>query len=266
MKELLLKEAANLEIEVKVDELFESTQVSAEFKNDFAEVYQASVRAQAVKLAEAHIEKIADLAETKLAEGVEEAQRLSEENLTKKANAFFDHLSEEWLKENKLPVENSIKARLFESMVVGMKELFVEHNIVVPEESVDVVSELEDELTESRAEVANLFGATTALKEELSALKRTTFIKEATLDLTDSQKEKVLSLTEGIPFAEGDSAYGSKVTAIIEMVKGSKTAIVENKEDTQLDEGLNYQETEHKEEPKGSSLMSSYVKSAVRLS
>ncbi|MBF4213528.1 prohead core protein, partial [Pseudomonas donghuensis] len=65
--------------------------------------------------------------------------------------------AKEWLAENKLAVDRGIKADLFESMVVGLKDLFVEHNVVVPEDAVDVVAEMQEEIAEQKAETARLF-------------------------------------------------------------------------------------------------------------
>ena len=260
MLEQLLKEASTLEVDVQLDEIFESANFSAETKENFKIVYAEAVKTHALSLAESHIKTITESAEIKLAEAQEEANRLAEESLSAKANMFFDHLAEEWLNENKLAVDNSVKAQLFESMVLGMKELFAEHNIVVPEESVDGVSEMEAELAESRDEVSSLFESNVALKEELSKLNREVLIKESTKDLTESQKEKVASLTEGMKF---DDQFGAKLTAIVTMVEGTKLTPTEDA-DTLNESSLNYIPPVVEDSGKPSA-MDSYVKSARRI-
>ena len=174
------------------------------------------------------------------------------------------------MNENKLAVDKGIKAELFESMFAGMKELFVEHNVVLPEESVDVVAEMEEELAEAREEISNLFEGISARDEKINTMLRESAVMEATKDLTDVQKEKVTSLTEGMEYSD---EFSSKLGAIVEMVKGSVEKEVVNESINTTDNdapGLNFI-TEEVNEPeqkasKQPSMMDAYVASAARLS
>ncbi|MCO0615510.1 hypothetical protein M8756_19795, partial [Lutimaribacter sp. EGI FJ00015] len=140
LKDILLQEAQNIEATVAVDSIFESVELSPEVKAKFETVFEATVKKHAVELAESHITKIAEMADEKLKDAKEEAEEKAEKKLTEHASRFFNHIAQEWMNENKLAVDKGIKAELFESMFAGMKELFVEHNVVLPEESVDVVA------------------------------------------------------------------------------------------------------------------------------
>ncbi|UYM28833.1 prohead core scaffolding protein [Serratia phage vB_SspM_LC53] len=270
LKELLISEAKEIDASVELDSVFESVNLSDEAKANFSTVFEATVKKHAIQLAESHITKIAELAETQVQEGIETAKDEAEKALTESASKFFDHIAKEWLTENKLAIDKGIKADLFESMLVGMKELFVEHNVVIPEESVDVVAEMEEELAESTAEVAKLFETNGALESEIASLKRGIAISEATRDLTESQKESVASLTEGMDYSE---AFTGKLTAIVEMVKTSKekdNTITEGVINTPEDDAvnLNYvsEAVEDEKSTKAPSIMDSYIRGAARLS
>ncbi len=156
-EQVATRQAKTIDASVALDSIFESVQLSPEAKANFSTVFEATVKKHAVALAESHIEKIAEKAEEKVEEEKEKAKEEAREELKEAASKYFDHIAAEWMAENQLAVDRGIKADLFESMFVGMKELFVEHNVVIPEESVDVVAEMEEELAEQKAETARLF-------------------------------------------------------------------------------------------------------------
>lgn len=218
LKDQLLKEAQNIETSVELDSVFESVELSPEVKANFSTVFEATVKRHAVALAESHIQTIAEKAEEEVEKNKEEAEEKAEEKLKESASKFFDYLAGQWLQENQLAVDKGIKADLFESMFVGLKDLFVEHNVSIPEESVDVVAELEEALAEEQETTARLFAERNELTESISSIKRDQMIKESTAELTESQKDKVAELVEGISFTE---SFGSKLTSIVTMVKGS---------------------------------------------
>lgn len=120
-------------------------------------------------------------------------------------------------------------------MLGGLKELFVEHNVVVPEESVDVVAEMEEELQEHKEESARLFEELNKRDAYINYVQREVALSESTKDLTESQKEKVSALVEGIDYSD---AFSSKLSAIVEMVKKS------NKDESTITESINTPDTE----------------------
>lgn len=218
LKEQLIEEAQTIDASVALDSIFESVNISPEARETFGTVFEATVKQHAVKLAEKHIQKIAEKAEEEVEKNKEEAEDKAEEKLKESVSKFINHVAKEWMAENQLAVDRGIKADLFESMVVGMKELFVEHNVVVPEESVDVVAEMQEELDEQKAETARLFEEVNSRDAYINYVQREVAVNEATKDLTESQKEKVSSLVEGVEFSD---SFTTKVGAIVEMVKGS---------------------------------------------
>ncbi|MFP9219763.1 hypothetical protein, partial [Enterococcus faecalis] len=218
LKEQLIAEAQKIDASVALDSIFESVNISPEAKETFGTVFEATVKQHAVKLAESHIAKIAEKAEEEVEKNKEEAEEKAEKKIAEQASKFIDHLAKEWLAENKLAVDKGIKAELFESMLGGLKELFVEHNVVVPEESVDVVAEMEEELQEHKEESARLFEELNMRDAYINYVQREVALSESTKDLTESQKEKVSALVEGMDYSD---AFSSKLSAIVEMVKKS---------------------------------------------
>lgn len=220
LKEQLMTEAQNIDVSVALDSIFESVNISPEARETFGTVFEATVKQQAIKLAESHIESIAEKAEEKVAKAKEEAEEKAEKDIQESVARFLDHLGKEWLAENKLAVDRGIKADLFESVMGSMKELFVEHNVVIPEEAVDVVAEMEEELAEQKQETARLFEEVTKRDAYINYVQRETVLGEATRELTESQKEKVSSLVEGMEYSD---SFPAKLDAIVNMVKGSIT-------------------------------------------
>lgn len=271
LKDQLLKEAQNIEASVELDSVFESVELSPEVKANFSTVFEATVKQQAVKLAESHILAIAEKAEEEVEKNKEKAEEDAEKKISESTSKFIDYVAEKWLKENQIAVDRGIKSDLFESMFAGLKELVVEHNVELPEESVDVVAEMEEALAEEQAQTARLFTERQELEAELSGMKRERLIEKSTADLTESQRDKVTSLVEGLEFSD---TFDAKLTSIVEMVKSTKA------KDTSINEGINNTEDDaaklnfiteeakpdNKDTKASSSSMAAYAAAATRLS
>ena len=223
LKDQLIAESRNIETAVELDSVFESVELNEDTKTKFSAVFESAVKARALTLAESHIEAISARADELVESRVEE--EVSE--LNESVNTYFDHLVESWKEDNKVALENGMKIDLFESLLGSMKAVFVEHNIEVPAESVNVVAEMEAELAESVVEMNKLVKGNSVLKEELNTLKMTDAVKSATVDLTESQKEKVSTLIEGTKF---DDKFQGKLTAIVEMVSASRLSEKDDKD------------------------------------
>lgn len=220
LKEQLLAEVQTIELPaVELDSIFESVDLSDEVKANFTTVFEQAVKSGAVKLAESHINQIAEKADLMVEEKVQARTLEIEEKLYEDTDKYFGHIAEEWLHENKESVSRDIKADLFESLVVGLKEVFIEHNVIIPEKQVDVVAELEEELVEHQAEIKKLFESNQEQAKQIADMKRTACIAEKTVGLTESQIEKVQNLIEGLPYSD---KFETKLVAIVEMVSTKK--------------------------------------------
>lgn len=229
LKEQLLKESQELTVNVEgLNSILESVELSDEVKANLKVVFEQAVKSQTVVIAEKHINELAEKADvytqTQIETGIEEAKT----KLCEDIDAYLGVVAEQWLKENEVAVNRDIKADLTESIMIGLKELFVEHNVVVPEESVDVVEEMTAQLGESREEITKLFEQVRAKDNELNEMKRDVSINSKSREkgLTESQIEQVRNLMEGVPFSD---EFETKLTAIVEMTsKTSETAKNEN--------------------------------------
>lgn len=259
IKDKLLQESKALKDPVQLDEIFESVELSEDVKDKFSSVFESAVKSRAVNLAEKHIDEIVEHADTYLAEQVEQIK----EEQSGQVNEYLSYVVENWLTENKLAVETGLKAQLFDSLLGEMKNLFIEHNVTVPEDSVDVVEELENELAENSVELDNLIKTKARLEEQLAGQKRDYAIDKATADLTESQKENVKELAENLTL---DESFDSKLSHIVSMVaekgdeededgdeekpkKKDKKDDDKDKEVNESDSGLNYNSKE--EDAKG---------------
>ncbi|QPI17873.1 prohead core protein [Pectobacterium phage POP12] len=256
IKEQLLTEAQTLSVDVQLDKIFESVELSDEVKASFATVFEQSVKTNAVKLAESHINAIAESADQLVESKVTERTVEIETKLYEDVDKYFGHIAEEWLTENKEAVTRDIKADLFESLIVGMKELFVDHNVIIPESQVDVVAELEDELTENIAQNAALLEKVTNQGKEINEMKRDHSIGKIAVNLTESQMEKVQSLIEGLEFSD---VFDTKLTAIVEMV----SAVKEEKQEPVNETKDSFEQP--KPENKDVNPMAKYTQAAIRL-
>lgn len=266
LKEKLLKESQDIEVAVELDSIFESVDLSEDAKQTFQQVFETAVKKHALALAETHITEISDKADELVESEVQSKVEKVEAQLAETADKFFTHLAEEWLEENKLAIDRGIKAELFESMLGGLKTLFVEHNVELPEESVDVVNELEVALEEAEAETNKMFSQLTEAKTELKTVKKDISIGNATKNLTESQKEKVQSLVEDIEYSD---KFDVKLAAIVEMATAQKeqtAPLTENINTITNDDGLNFVTEEVKStEQKPQSTMNSYIAAAQKL-
>jgi hypothetical protein len=147
-----------------------------------------------------------------------------QESLSKNLNSYLEYIADQYIAENELAITNGVKAEMFESLVVSMKELFVENHIVVPENGVDIVAELQEEVNE-RDELNNkLLNENVELKSELTNFNKTKQISEACSELADTQKEKVLELSESLKY---DDEFSAKLASIIEFASKKNTPKVD---------------------------------------
>ena len=211
--EKVTAEDLHLDISTDANALFEKADVelSEEFKKDAMVIFEAAVATRVVDLVN---EKIDQLNEDFNVALEEETQSL-ESKLSEKIDDYLTYVSEEWMKENELAVERGIRAELAENFISGLRDLFKEHYIEVPEERTDVIEELfakveglEEQLNvEMQSNIANL----KALKD----YKKVEAIAEACQGLTAVEQDKMVELAESITY-ENDEQFVAKMTVIKE--------------------------------------------------
>ena len=142
----------------------------------------------------------------------EEKARLEEE-MSAKLDQYLDYVVENWMEENKLAVEHGVKSELVDDFINGLKDLFNEHYIEIPDDKVDVVEELAVRAEELEARLDEEIKKNAAFKAEISEHLKADLFAEACESLTETQKEKFKSLVEGIDFVN-EEKYVEKLDTL----------------------------------------------------
>lgn len=207
IKKMMKKEKMKEQMEQDVDALLSGENLSEEFKDKATTIFEAAViaRTQAV------MEDI----EQALFEEFEVAVEEIKEDLATKLDDYINYMAEEWLKENQLAVEKGLRAEIVESFIEGMKGLFEEHYIDIPEEKVDVVEGLTSKVEELESSLNEQIQAAVNMKKELNEHKKTEAIHAVCEGLTQTQVEKMKSLAEGVEFTT-DEEFADKLVTLRE--------------------------------------------------
>jgi len=182
--------------------------LSEEFKQKASTIFEAAVHAKVVEEVNAQITgPIAKEAETQSAEFQKE--------LTEKVDGYLTYVVEEWMKENELAIERGIRSELVEDFMSGIKTLFTEHYIDLPEEKVDMVDDLFTKVEDLETSLDEEINRGVELQKELAQFKKDDALKQSTKDLADTDSEKIAKLAEGIEF-ENTEQYIEKLSVLKE--------------------------------------------------
>ena len=171
-------------------------------------------------------------------------ERLTEEldsyiqEIVEKVDNYLNYVSEEWVKDNQLAIEKGIRSELTEGFLVGLKDLFTEHYITIPDEKVDVGDDLFDKVESLESELNEQVSKNVDIQSELTKVKKEKVLSSLTKDLTETQKEKVAELAENVE-AEDAEDFEQKVEVLKENyfpTEDKKVALVEDIETQNNDE------------------------------
>jgi hypothetical protein len=192
--------------------MFEGEDLSEDFKNKAIAVFEAAINerydAIVTRLEEAYEQTIAENTEKILDE------------LSSRVNDYISYIAEEWVEENRLVLESGIKVEIAENFLNGMKGIFEENFIQVPEEKVDLMDELSDENEELRDEVNNQVNENMELRKEILALRCDDIFESYCDGLADTQVEKLRTLAEGIEF-DSEDMFEDKLAVLKESYFGN---------------------------------------------
>ena len=243
------------EIDVKedIEALVQGEELSEEFKSKAATIFEAAVH-----------QKVMEVTTTKIEELEEEFQKnLQEEiisfrdELTDKVDGYLNYVVEEWMKENELALEGSLKGEITEEFIGGLKDLFTEHYIEVPDEKVDIVESLYDKVEELEEKLNSQIEDNVKTKDELNEYRKDKILEEVCEDLADTQSEKMKSLVEGVSYEEDADNFENKVKTIKESYFPDQT-----KQDDNVEQESDVSEVE--ETPKMNDIMEAYSKAIAR--
>jgi hypothetical protein len=190
-----------------VEAMLQGEELSEEFKNKAATIFEAAVTSKVVAIVE-EVEK-------ELVEQFEIAVEEIKEDLAAKVDDYLNYMVEEWVKENQVAIETGLRAEIVEDFISGLRDLFAEHYIDIPEDKVNVVEELSDKVEELEDSLNEQIKSAVELKKELNEHKKIEAIYTACEGLTQTQVEKMKSLAEGVDFTT-DEEFTSKLETIKE--------------------------------------------------
>lgn len=206
-----VKEEAELPVEVDlskdVDALFEGEELSPEFKEKAKTIFEAAVKVR-LKEYEAKLEKVF---EEKLSEEVEKIAA----ELTEQTDKYMNYVVEQWVAENEVAIESGLRTELTEDFISGLKKLFEEHYISVPESSVDVLEEMGLKVDELESKLNEEIEKNAELLKVLNEQKKENTFNELIEGMTDVQVEKMRELAEEIEFTS-EEEYAKKVKILRE--------------------------------------------------
>jgi AcrR family transcriptional regulator len=209
-KEKAMKEAfaqIEEEIEEDVNALLSGEELSEDFKVKAKTVFEAALNARTEQIEEA----IAYQYEQKLAEEVE----VIREELTDRLDAYLEYVSEEWLQENALEVEQGLKTEMTESFLQGMKGLFEDHYVTIPEDRYDVLESMVEKLDDMESKLNEQIHRNVALNRRLAESVTEVIFAEVSEGLALSQKDKLASLAENVEF-DSEGSYREKLVTLRE--------------------------------------------------
>ena len=201
--------------------------LSEEFKQKATTIFEAAVHAKVVDEVNARMEEQAKEQEA----GSQEFQK----ELTEKVDGYLTYVVEEWMKENELAIERGIRSELVEDFMSGIKTLFTEHYIDIPEEKVDMVDDLFTKVEDLETSLDEEINRGVELQKELAQFKKDDAISEVTKDLADTETEKISKLAEGIEY-ENSEQYIEKLNVLKESYFPKSDAVTS--EITETDETI----------------------------
>ena len=222
-------EEPTLNIEEDLAALFGGEELSEQFQEKAKTIFEAAVTAKVNEVQE----EMAKEYEATLSEHLEGVKT----ELVERVDAYLEYVSDEWLKENALEVEHGLKTEMTQSFLSGMKSLFEDHYVHIPDEKYDVLESMVSKLDEMEGRLNEQIEKNISLNKRLGESTADGIFHEIAEGLATTQKEKLHSLAEGVEF-EGEDAYREKLVTLRESYFPSgKAAQTSNKAET-LSEGV----------------------------
>lgn len=175
-----------------IDALLQGEQLSEEFVSKATTIFEAAVISR--------VEQIAEEVESQLQEQFELAVQELKEDYATKIDDYLNYMVEEWMTENQLAVDSGLRSEITEDFINGLKNLFTEHYIDLPEEKVDVVQEMADKVEELEAKLNEEISRSIGFRKEINEQKKNLAIQTVCEGLTQTQHEKLKSLAESVEF------------------------------------------------------------------
>ncbi len=240
------------DIEEDVNALLAGEDLSEEFQEKARTIFEAAIRSKVSEIKE-------ELQETYENALIEEVQFIKEE-LTERVDTYLEYVADEWIQENALAVEHGLKTEMTESFLQGMKSLFEDHYVTIPEDRYDVIESMVDKLDEMEEKLNEQIQRNVALNRRLAESVADVIFADVAEGLALSQKDKLASLAENVEF-DSEANYREKLVTLRESYFPTNTStqrdVTEN-----LSEEVSYEGSEHSSV---SPIMEAYLQTLSRV-
>ena len=233
-EEEVIAEEEEAEEEINIDEdinaLIAGEELSEEFQEKARTIFETAIKSKVATVKE----ELQKAYEEVLVEEVEAVKK----DLTTRVDSYLEYVADEWVKENQLSVEEGLKAEMTDSFLDGMKKLFEEHYVTIPEDKYDVLESMVDKLDEMESKLNEQIDKNVALNRRLAESVADVIFSEVTEGLALSQKDKLAKLAENVEF-DSEDTYREKLVKLRESYFPSNTsAPKKDNSDTLISEGV----------------------------
>ena len=223
-----------IDVEEDLNALIAGEELSEEFQEKARTIFEAAIRTKVTEMTES----IKAQYEETL---VEEVKAIKEE-LQDRLDSYLEYVADEWVSENELAIEHGLKTEMTESFLEGMKKLFEDHYVSIPEEKYDVIESMVDKLDEMESKLNEQIDKNVALNRRLAESTADVIFAEVTEGLAQTQRDKLATLAENVEF-ESENGYREKLETLKESYFPSKTSTPNSKSEnlTEESEATDYQ-------------------------
>ena len=241
-----------IDIEEDVKALLEGEELSEEFQEKARTIFEAAIRSKVADIKE-------ELTSAYEAALVEEVQSIKEE-LTDRVDAYLEYVADEWIQENALAVEHGLKTEMTESFLQGMRGLFEDHYVSIPEDRYDVIESMVDKLDEMETKLNEQIQRNVALNTRLAESVADVIFADVAEGLALSQKDKLASLAENVEF-ESEANYREKLVTLRESYFPTRTTGTQRDDSENLSESTEMQLSQ----PQVGGIMEAYLQTLGRV-
>ena len=206
-----LKSKYEIDVKSDVEALIQGEELSEDFKEKAATIFEAAVFAKVNEEVNSRIETL----EAQYKEQLDESLNETRTEMVQKVDDYLNYVVKEWMQENELAIEKGIRSEIVEDFMVGLKNLFVEHYIDIPDEKVDLVDDLFAKVEDLEESLNKEMEKGIELTKELKEFRKLEAVANISEDLTDVQREKMVKLAESVEY-ENDEDYSEKLGVLKE--------------------------------------------------
>ena len=228
LEEDLVAEVEEYDIDEDVNALLGGEELSEEFREKAKTIFEAALTSK--------VREIQETLETQYAEALAEEAQAQKAELQERVDSYLEYVAQEWMVENQLAIEHGLKTEMTESFLGGMKGLFEEHYVTIPEDKYDVLESMVEKLDDMETKLNEQIEKNISLNGRLAESVADGILDSVSEGLASTQKEKLASLAESVEF-ESEEEYREKLETLKESYF-SRTATAKSEAPQTISEGV----------------------------